>query len=613
MPETEAAASEDLEFRTRRPKWIWGLVLGALVVAVAVGVWLSLRPKRDPLKVLVAVDVQGQWWEGSKPAAKILDYVAPHLKKLGFVSVDGADVKVVERMEGAGSGAEAARRLNAAFAVTGVVKLDFVESPPESKLVELHASGNLQLVYLGDGQATPLGAVRSWSGAENREAALDLVAKALGEQTFDQLMPGLMSHPSIQGIIHGGDALAAGQLTAANAYLEKRASQLKYAQDSYSALAEQMTSKDKSPHRIRLHGAFDRKVQLCALGPNGFLAMASQSRPFYDPDHEQLDSFQELEKLYWQGLDGPAKTIFSGYNIAGYPSASPDGSTVVYVEDRFGSATFVHVVRGTEPDRRLTTPPSWRFSEPKVEARGRFAALWTRGCERCTKVAVLNVDNGNLRFHNEPALVVLDLNDGKVLFQTDPQVNKLGGFAWVGPATLGFLTRPVDPPKDTASDETDDEQPAHSPAQTFAVIDFAKSPIAPEVVATVTDSAQLAYPSASAAGYRVIFSRYAEAGPRIVLYEKGQKRLELPEILDAADPVLASGGQHIAYIRHGELAVYDIRQQTETDLTSTGNDFQLRYPQFSLDDKTVYFEIRTKDPVLGGRRTVACVGSVPMP
>jgi hypothetical protein len=616
MSETElqAAAGEEVEFRSRRRSWIWGLVAASLVVAVACGVWVALRPKRDPLKVLVAVDVQGQWWDGSKPAAKILDYVAPHLKKLGFVSVDGADVKVVERIEGAAGGIEAAERVKASFVVTGTVKLDFVEDG-ETKLVELHATGDLQLVYMGDHRGVPLGQIRSWSAAESKDAALNLIDRSLGEQTFDLLMPGLMAHASIQSIVHGSDALAAGQLTAARTYLDKRESQLKFAQESYLGVKEQMRSKDKSPHRITLHGSFDRKVLLCALGPTGFLAMASQSRPFYDPDHEQLDSFQELDKLYWQNVDGQTRSLFTGYNIAGYPSASPDGSTVVYVEDRFGSATFVHVVRGTEPDRRLTTPATWRFSEPKVEAHGRLAALWVR-CPKCAPtVAVLNANNGKLSFRNEPALVVLDLNDGKVLFRTDPNVNKLGGFAWLGPSVLGFLTRPIEAQKvvENASNEADEAPPTHAPAQTFDVVDFGKTPIAPVVAATVADSAQLAYPSASASGDRVIFSRYAETGPRVALFEKGAKRLQLPEVLEAEDPVLSPGGEQIAYVRHGKIAVYDIRRQTETELTSTGSDFQLRYPQFSLDAKTVYFEIRTKDPVLRGRRIVASVASVPMP
>src|SRR5262249_23696179 len=147
-------------------------------------------------------------------------------------------------------------------------------------------------------------------------------------------------------------------------------SQLKYAKDTYAALSKSLVDSDKSTTHLTLHGPLDHRASLCSIGPSGFLALTRDARPFYDPREQQLGYFQGLEQLSWQSRDTAPRTIFQGYNVDGYPSASPDGGTVVYVEDLFGALSAVNVVRGTLPPKRVFMDEKLHLSEPKVSANG---------------------------------------------------------------------------------------------------------------------------------------------------------------------------------------------------------------------------------------------------
>ena len=131
-----------------------------------------------------------------------------------------------------------------------------------------------------------------------------------------------------------------------------------------------------------LHTDFARQDGLCALGAGGFFAKSSTIRPFYSPERQALGYFLELERLYWQGADGKPRAVFEGYNLAGYASASPDGTTAAYVEDLYGAATALHAVHGTEPSKRVFMEAGLRLSEPKVAPGGALSAVWARTCPR---------------------------------------------------------------------------------------------------------------------------------------------------------------------------------------------------------------------------------------
>jgi hypothetical protein len=75
---------------------------------------------------------------------------------------------------------------------------------------------------------------------------------------------------------------------------------------------------------------------------------------------------------------------------------------------------------------------------------------------------------------------------------------------------------------------------------------------------------------------------------------------------------LSPAGDKIAFMRVGDLALYELSTKKETVLSATGDDFEIRYPKFALDGRRVYFEVRTKDPVFPKYRNISAVASVPV-
>jgi hypothetical protein len=579
-----------------KPKRTGALVAVLAIVALA-GAGLAFfltREEREPLRVLVAVDTEGQWWDGSTSAARLLDNVVPHLKKLGFDVVEGGDPAVLKKLAGAATPEEAAKRVGASFIVTGPLKLEVTELK-DAGVTEVRASGQIHLSHVSGGDKA-LGEVRTWSGAGEKPEALRIASEALGRQTFDVLLPGLMEHAAVQAIVKGGDAIAAGKLSAAKIYLEKRNSQLDFAKTTYAKLADSFKAADKSPTKITLHTSLTRQDGLCALGASGFFAKSSAIRPFYSPVSETLGYFQELERLYWQGADGKSRSVFEGYNVLGYASASPDGTTTAYIEDLYGVATALHAVRGLDAPKRAFMDPKLRLAEPKVAPGGGLAAAWARTCRNCPA-----------------AVLVVDLATDKEVYRSDPKLEPLGGFVWLGPRRLGTLVRSVATEPAKAPPTGDDDDAPAAPSQRLQAVDFDATPAKVTVLGSVSGEAKLTLPTASGDGSRVVFSRYADDGMNLALYDTKTGRLEPLAVSDANEPAISPAGDKIAYMFDNDISIYDIAAKTTAPLTHTGNDFSLRYPQFSLDGKQVYFEVRAKDPVYPQERSLSAVASVPVP
>jgi hypothetical protein len=580
-----------------KPKRTGALVAALLVGLLGAGVaaFLLLRETREPLRVLVAVDAEGQWWEGSTTAARLLDNVVPHLKKLGFEVVDGGDPAVLKTLEGATTPEEAAKRLGASFIVTGPLKVDVTELK-EASVTEVRASGSIHLSHFQGGSKS-LGEVRTWSGAGEKPEALRLTAQSLGWQTFDVLLPGLMAHDAIQAILKGNDRIAAGKLSAAKVYLEKRGSQLEFAKRSYAELGQQFKAADHSPTKVTLHTSFTQQDGLCALGAAGIFVKSSAIRPFYSPVKESLGYFLELERLYWQDASGKPRTVFEGYNVLGYASASPDGTTTAYVEDLYGAATALHVVRGLEAPKRVFMDAKLRLSEPKVSPGGGLVAAWARSCRKCPA-----------------AVLVVDVASGKQVYSSDPKAEPLGGFAWLGARRLGTLLRSTQAQAVQPAPAPGDDQDADAgPSQRLQAVDFDATPPKIIVLGSVSGDAQLSVPSSSGDGSRVVFSRNANDGMSLALYDGKTERLEPLPVADGYDPAISVAGDKIAFGSGNDIIVYDVARQTSTALTRNVGDFSLRYPQFSLDGRVVFFELRAKDPVFPQERSLSAVASVPVP
>lgn len=597
--EGTAEADDEASFKPKRTGALVAALLVVVLGAVATAFLLTREP-REPLLVLVAVDAEGQWWEGSTTAARLLDNVVPHLKKLGFDVVDGGDPAVLKKLEGATTPEQAAKRLGASFIVTGPLKVEVTELK-EAGIVEVRASGAIHLRHVDGGEKT-LGEVRTWSGAGLKPEALRLTSQSLGWQTFDVVLPGLMAHEAIQAILKGSDRIAAGKLSAAKVYLEKRASQLEFARRTYAELGQKFQAADQSPTKVTVHTSLTQQDALCALGASGFFVKSSAVRPFYSPVTQALGYFLELERLYWQEGASKPRTVFEGYNVLGYASASPDGTTAAYVEDLYGAATALYVVRGLEAPRRVFMDPKLRLSEPKVAPGGGLVASWARSCRQCPA-----------------AVLVVDVASGKEVYRSDPKVEPLSGFAWLGAQRLGTLVHSMADeaakraPSGPAEADPDYNNEFAGPAQRWQAVDFAVTPPQVKVLGSSSGSGQLSLPSSSGDGSRVVFSRHADDGMHLALYDAKSERLEPLAVADGYDPALSPAGDKIAFMADNEIAVYDIAKQVRTPLTQTGHDFSLRYPQFSLDGRVLYFELRAKDPVFPQERSLSAVASVPVP
>jgi len=113
----DSAGVDSLEaFVPKRRLWPVFAVLGAVVALVG---FFSFRAytATNPLKILVAIDLDGYWWEGSEPAAKLADELAESLAELGFDPVKGGDPKVMKILEKSKDPKEAAKKLGAVFVI----------------------------------------------------------------------------------------------------------------------------------------------------------------------------------------------------------------------------------------------------------------------------------------------------------------------------------------------------------------------------------------------------------------------------------------------------------------------------------------------------------------
>src|SRR6187401_2600608 len=100
-PAPEAEPPESLEALVpKRRLWPVFAVLGLVIAAAGVLTFRSMTAT-DPLRILVAIDLDGYWWEGSQPAARLADELGEHLAELGFDPVKGGDPKVMKALESA--------------------------------------------------------------------------------------------------------------------------------------------------------------------------------------------------------------------------------------------------------------------------------------------------------------------------------------------------------------------------------------------------------------------------------------------------------------------------------------------------------------------------------
>ena len=602
--ETQDAPESEYVVR-RRPMWPFFAVLAAIIGSVAGLVYyISSRP--DPFKVLIAIDVNGQWWEGSKPAALLADKIADGLQKVGFEPIKGGDPKVDKVLSKAKSPEEAAKKLGAGFVIYGSLSPKLTEHPVEGGFVEARTDTKLTVRYVTDseGKAAEVPIV-SWSGGETKAEALDLMAEHVADRIFDGVLPKLFEHEVIKSKIDRGDVAAVVRLDDAKKFLEIRGRRLDEVKKAYDK-ANQDHAEADGPTKITYHGGFHEQDYLGGVGELGPLLLTADLSPFIRPSNFDLAWVTQLETLAWRGADGKDKLIWSGYHIMGYPSAAHEGFPVVFVEDLFGRAKTITVAEADGSSRRVRIDAKARYVNPEVSPKGKAAAMYEKACRSCAG-----------------SFTVVSLSDGKALYfraagsdeQFGESAESYGGYTWLDDNQAAFLVEGKAKP--VVKDEKDkDKAPEDDGAieemlvvQELRVVDISKSPPLERLIAQLDIGQRCESPEASRDGKRVAMTCSTDKGWMLTFVDSltGEKTVGAER---AASPSWSPDGKRVAFERSGNIFVFDVASQKAIELTK--NDFVERLPRFSTDGKRVYFESQLKDPN-NNRRIVSVPASVEVP
>src|SRR5262249_36041857 len=137
----------------KRRVWPVFAVLGAVVLAAAVLVYRTLTAT-DPLRILIAIDLDGYWWEGSEPPAKLADKLPAGRAELGFDPVKGGAPKVMKSLERQKDPLAAAQKLGAGFVIQARLAPEVVEHPIKGGYFEIRVDAPVTLTYLDKGTSS---------------------------------------------------------------------------------------------------------------------------------------------------------------------------------------------------------------------------------------------------------------------------------------------------------------------------------------------------------------------------------------------------------------------------------------------------------------------------
>jgi hypothetical protein len=584
-PEALPPASEDLRLPKRR---IWPFLLVVLLV-LGVGGFFLLRAlnRPDPMTVLVAIELDGGWWEGSKPSATLADGVAEHLEKIGFVPLKNGDPKVTEALERAASPREAAKKLGAAFVVYAKLEPKVIEHPVEGGYFETRLEQKILVAHI-DEEPVETEAISSWSGAKEKGHAIDLLADSLAAMVFDATLPVLLKHPDIKALSEGGMSDKT-RVMQSRAYVELREKKLAEAKANYDKLPEEKKSQERGRHEPKYLGSFDRAAALCAATKKGVLAHIQSVKPFFSPVQNDLSYLRDLERLVFIAADGKETEMYRGYNIYGYPSADRDGKHIILIEDIFSWARAVTLVDAPGQSKRLLVDPRRYPVEPVLANDGSAVALWDRACKTC------------------PArLLVLELPSGKKLYAGGDGETALAGLAWVGPKTLVFLERP--PPEKKKGDDGEESEVDEAGEQHLMELDVAAETPKPIEIHKPVTGESYGPPAVSADGRYVAMTRFSPFRTDLAVYDRQEKKLTVYDVPFRVDrPSISPDGKKVVFERSGDVQMFSFDDNKNTRLTQ--NPSLERYPLFAVDGKSVFFESRTRDPNFENR-IISSIGQV---
>jgi len=571
----------------RRGVWPLFVVLALLVIG---GGWFAWRHLTAPLplRVLVAIDMDGYWWEGSKPAAKLADDLAERLADLGFDPVRGGDPETTAVLEDAASPTEAARKLRAAFIISGRVEPKVFDLPVADKFFEVHLDAPIRVEHLDADQPLVEELVHAFAGAKTEEQAKEYLAGATARRTFDVALPAMMGHPSIQQIIDGSDPKLLDQIAPARTVLAARNKEMDGARDAYESLSRQRLDAEQGPHKPTFVSAVDAEDRLVGIGPEGLLLSTAPVTPYYSPKDLAVLRLEGLETVEWRSAEGQAKRLWRGYNAFTDPSAAPGGRPVALVEDLYGWARSLVVVETGGPLRRVRVEPKRKLSEPQVSPDGKAVALVDRACRACAR-----------------EIVVFDVtgDEAKAIYRLGAKdYATIGDFRWFNSLRLMVLFTP-----------TVAEPDAEPPVEALWAINVRTGERTTLLVPA--GGAALASPVASQDG-KVVAVAHVN-GKAIVTLDVPTNTVKSHRVGGtAAALALSPDGKRVVFelrphLAYAEIAVLDIATSRVTQLTK--NQADDRSPLFSLDGTKVYYETRDRDPVFRRKRMVVRVAWVPAP
>jgi hypothetical protein len=585
-PAAEAPPPDSMELvLPKRRLWPVLAVIGVVLAAAGFFVFRSLTAT-DPLRILVAIDLDGYWWEGSEPAAKLADELGSELAELGFDPVKGGDPKVMKVLESTKDVKAAAKKLGAGFIIEAHLAPEVVEHPVKGGYFEIRVDAPVTLTFLDQG-TTSEGRIHGYSGATKKDRAMAALADSMASQALDAVIAQLIDHPAVREITEGSDVKLLQRLNPARTFGKQRQQKLAGAAEAYATRAKERESEGGG--RVTYLSDVAASDLFVGVGDGGYFVKTADVTPYFSRSRSDLVRSEALETVAWRPLDQKAvpstdpaapRPMWKGYHVYSYPSAQGDGDRVVLVEDIFGWAKTITIVDKSGTNKRVRVDPEHRFVDPKLSPGGKYVAVYDRP-ER-----------------SAPAdLMVLDTDSGKEVFGFHTENQSLGSFTWLDDKRLGF----VYVPEASGGEEQD-----------FAVVDVSKQPLSIEHPYRAKAGEDIRMPAASRDGKKVVYVASGSAPGLAVIDTATWSRKLYPVEAAVAWPALSADGAHVTFEMGGQgssdIGVVTLASGVVKRLTEGRGDDRL--PRFSADGKRVLFEVRYPDPVFPRARGLSRIASV---
>lgn len=597
--------SEHFTLRRNRVWPIFAVVLAILGGAVAIVYWVKSRP--DPYKVLVAIEVRGNWWEGSKPAAVLADDIGTGLKRFGFEPVQSGDPEV-EKLLSKNPIEAAASKLHAGFLVTGSLEPRVLEHEIDGqKLFEVTTSGQIQVRYGTDTRApSHVFQVESSGFGATADDAVAMLVQRASSSIFDQLMPKLMGHPKIESLLKDGDIDAVTRLKGARSFMATRDRRLKDVRTKYDKITQNRATPAEGSRPIHFDGTFNQDDELIALGPDlsgaahRSLVAEAPVDPYLDFAEMDLAWSYGLEKLAWRSNGTAGDILWQGYHLV-HVTASAQGNLLALVDDLYGRGRGLVAVDIDGKQTRLRLDAKARYDNLELSADGALLAFYDRACADCrAEISVLSTKTGDSRYRRPRS------KDYPVDDPRGPAREDYYGLDWLDDHQLLLLVhdnRPAAP----QHGEDEGDPPDDNDQIELRIIDFASDPPLERLITQIDRADECSGPSASPDASRVVMT----CKSLLTFFDtKTGEVTKTPEVGLGAR--WAPNGKAIVYTRHGDVFLMHVGAPLQQVERLTQNDAPETNAQFSSDGQRVYFESQANDPNVEGR-IASVIGWVELP